>query len=306
MTIRIGAVELEHPLLNASGTLDALAAAAAGVPVHADVAALVTKTITAVAARGEPAASARREPVGPAQLDRPREPRRRRVRRGPAGARRARPSARRLDRRLRRRRLRPARGGARAGRRGVVALELNISCPNVETGCSSIGSDPAETANGRARMPRGHLATALGEALAERGRRLRDRRGRPSARAPTRSCASTRCAAWRSRPWSGRPLLGAGTGGLSGPALKPVALAAVWTCASACALPIVGVGGVLCGRDALDLLDAGATAVQVGTALFRDPRSDRADTRRVAGACGEPPLSLDSWSRVSREPRLLL
>jgi dihydroorotate dehydrogenase (NAD+) catalytic subunit len=76
-------------------------------------------------------------------------------------------------------------------------------------------------------------------------------------------------------PWSGRPLLGAGTGGLSGPALKPVALAAVWTCASTCALPIVGVGGVLSGRDALDLLDAGASAVQVGTALFRDPASAR-------------------------------
>jgi dihydroorotate dehydrogenase (NAD+) catalytic subunit len=73
--------------------------------------------------------------------------------------------------------------------------------------------------------------------------------------------------------WSGRPLLGAGTGGLSGPALKPVALAAVFSCASACTLPIVGVGGVLCGRDALDLLDAGAVAVQVGTALFRDPRA---------------------------------
>jgi dihydroorotate dehydrogenase (NAD+) catalytic subunit len=74
-------------------------------------------------------------------------------------------------------------------------------------------------------------------------------------------------------PWSGRPLLGAGTGGLSGPALKPVALAAVWACASACSLPIVGVGGVLSGRDALDLIDAGAAAVQVGTALFRDPRA---------------------------------
>jgi dihydroorotate dehydrogenase (NAD+) catalytic subunit len=72
-------------------------------------------------------------------------------------------------------------------------------------------------------------------------------------------------------PWTARPVLGADTGGLSGPALKPVALAAVWTCATSCGLPIVGVGGVLSGRDARDLLDAGASAVQVGTALFRDP-----------------------------------
>jgi dihydroorotate dehydrogenase (NAD+) catalytic subunit len=69
--------------------------------------------------------------------------------------------------------------------------------------------------------------------------------------------------------------------------LKPVALAAVWTCASSCAIPVVGVGGVVCGRDALDLLDAGATAVQVGTALFRDPRSIarvRAELAELAGA----------------------
>ena len=101
--------------------------------------------------------------------------------------------------------------------------------------------------------------------------------------------------------WSGRPLLGAETGGLSGPALKPVALAAVWTCASACALPIVGVGGVLRGRDALDLLDAGATVVQVGhRALSRSARASRAIHDELAGACGEPPLSLDSWSRVAQ------
>jgi dihydroorotate dehydrogenase (NAD+) catalytic subunit len=66
-------------------------------------------------------------------------------------------------------------------------------------------------------------------------------------------------------------VLGAGSGGLSGPALKAVALAAVWACARACEIPVIGVGGVASGRDALDLLDAGATAIEVGTALFRDP-----------------------------------
>jgi dihydroorotate dehydrogenase (NAD+) catalytic subunit len=88
-------------------------------------------------------------------------------------------------------------------------------------------------------------------------------------------------------PWSGRPVLGTGSGGLSGPAIKPVALAAVWACAAACDVPIIGVGGVLTGRDALDLLDAGATAIEVGTALFRDPASARhveESLRALAGA----------------------
>ncbi len=67
------------------------------------------------------------------------------------------------------------------------------------------------------------------------------------------------------------PLLGGVTGGLSGPALKPVALAAVHTCREACALPLVGVGGIAGGRDALEFLVAGASAVQVGSAAFREP-----------------------------------
>ncbi len=68
-----------------------------------------------------------------------------------------------------------------------------------------------------------------------------------------------------------QPLLGGVTGGLSGPALKPVALAAVHTCRAACGLPIVGVGGIAGGWDALEYLAAGACAVQVGSAAFREP-----------------------------------
>jgi dihydroorotate dehydrogenase (NAD+) catalytic subunit len=68
-----------------------------------------------------------------------------------------------------------------------------------------------------------------------------------------------------------RPVLGTATGGLSGPALKPVALAAVHACFRATSLPIVGMGGVTSGRDALELHAAGATAVAIGTALFSDP-----------------------------------
>jgi dihydroorotate dehydrogenase (NAD+) catalytic subunit len=72
-----------------------------------------------------------------------------------------------------------------------------------------------------------------------------------------------------------RPVLARGAGGLSGPALKPIALAAVFACRRASALPIVGMGGVRSGRDALELLAAGASAVALGTVLFADPDAPR-------------------------------
>ena len=68
-----------------------------------------------------------------------------------------------------------------------------------------------------------------------------------------------------------RPVLARGVGGLSGPALRPIALAAVYACFRATALPIVGMGGVATGRDALELLAAGASDVALGTVLFSDP-----------------------------------
>jgi dihydroorotate dehydrogenase (NAD+) catalytic subunit len=68
-----------------------------------------------------------------------------------------------------------------------------------------------------------------------------------------------------------RPKLGRGTGGYSGPALKPVALAAVYACSAAVDLPLVGMGGVTSGLDALELIAAGASAVALGTILFSDP-----------------------------------
>jgi dihydroorotate dehydrogenase (NAD+) catalytic subunit len=68
-----------------------------------------------------------------------------------------------------------------------------------------------------------------------------------------------------------RPTLGPVTGGLSGPALKPIALAAVYACHEAVGLPIVGMGGVRTGRDVLDFVAAGARHVALGTILFADP-----------------------------------
>ena len=70
-----------------------------------------------------------------------------------------------------------------------------------------------------------------------------------------------------------RPRLGAGFGGLSGPAIKPIALRLVYQAAQAVKIPVIGLGGIATGEDAAEFLVAGASAVQVGTATFWDPRS---------------------------------
>ncbi len=85
---------------------------------------------------------------------------------------------------------------------------------------------------------------------------------------------------------SGRPVLGGGGGGLSGAPLHPVAVRAVWECRGAFPeVPIVGVGGVMTGSDAAELLLAGADAVQVGTATFRDPRAPWKVLRQLVRWC---------------------
>jgi dihydroorotate dehydrogenase (NAD+) catalytic subunit len=87
-------------------------------------------------------------------------------------------------------------------------------------------------------------------------------------------------------PESGAPVLGGGGGGLSGAAVHPVAVRAVWECRAAFPdVPIIGVGGVASGRDAVELLRAGADAVQVGTATFRDPRAPWRVLRQLERWC---------------------
>ena len=102
-----------------------------------------------------------------------------------------------------------------------------------------------------------------------------DRRGSLTAAADvlclTQSALSHTIRGLELDPGTLRPRLALGPGGYSGPALRPIALACVHACASAVALPIVGMGGVRSGLDALDLVAAGATALGLGTVLFADP-----------------------------------
>jgi dihydroorotate dehydrogenase (NAD+) catalytic subunit len=168
-----------------------------------------------------------------------------------------------------------------AAREEVAALELNVSCPNVETGLV-MGADPDEVA-----------------ALLHTVRPLTDKplivKLTPNATdvAAVASAAQQAGASALSLintlrgmaldPRTGAPWLGGTTGGVSGPAVRAVALAQVHAVSQATTIPLIGMGGVQSGRDALDLLRAGAALVAVGTESFRDPVA----AARIAAELGE-------------------
>jgi dihydroorotate dehydrogenase (NAD+) catalytic subunit len=149
----------------------------------------------------------------------------------------------------------------------VSALELNVSCPNVKTGLT-FGADPREVAG---------LLDAV-----------RARTGKPLIVKLTPNCVSPADVAAAAEQHGadavslintlrgmalhrGEPWLGGGTGGVSGPAVRAIALAQVAEVSARVNLPVIGMGGVQCGRHADDLLRAGADLVAVGTESFRDP-----------------------------------
>ena len=257
-------IELAHPVMNGSGTLDALASGTLG------ASAFVTKTVTLRPRAGNPPQRIAETPSGMVNS---------------IGL--ANPG---LDRFCADHLPRLAELGvplivsvggwsreeyatavARLGAHpAVAALELNVSCPNVDTGCISIGTDPAET-----------------RALLER---CRDETDVPLLAKLTPSVADLPAVALAAAEGGAdglvlintvrgmaidrvtlRPLLGGGGGGLSGPAVKPVALHAVYHARAVTGLPIVGLGGIQSAQDCIEFAAAGASVVAIGTALFRDP-----------------------------------
>jgi dihydroorotate dehydrogenase (NAD+) catalytic subunit len=150
---------------------------------------------------------------------------------------------------------------------GVAGLEINISCPNVKKGGMAFGGDPRMThevvaavrqATRRPVIPKlsPNVAdiTVFARAAAEAG-------------ADALSCINT-LLGLAIDVETARPALAFGTGGLSGPAIRPLALRMAWQAARAVAIPVIGVGGIASARDALEFLIAGCRAVQVGTANF--------------------------------------
>jgi dihydroorotate dehydrogenase (NAD+) catalytic subunit len=178
-----------------------------------------------------------------------------------------------------------------------VTIELNLSCPNVDEAPESAAEIVAAC---RAATPLpiyAKLSPALPD-IAEVARAVQ------AAGADGLSLVNTiRGLVLDERTL--HPRLGRAVGGYSGPALKPIALAAVYACYRATGLPIVGMGGVWTGRDALELIAAGASAVALGTVLFADPDAPRRIRRELdetAWAAGFPD-PLDARG-VAHEPDL--
>ena len=272
MTISFCGLELAHPVINASGTFDAIAAERVfGQPLHEQFpfAAFVTKTVTVAPRQGNPPPRLWELPAGMLNsIGLPNKGIERFLAEDL-------PQLSRLPVPL----IVNVMGFSREevaelvtaldDRDEVAALELNVSCPNVETGLI-MGADPLEL-------------TALLD-------HVRPLTGKPmivkltpnvSDVAVVARCAEDAGASALSLintlrglaldPVSGEPWLGGRTGGVSGPAVRAIALAQVQAVAEAVSLPIVGMGGVQSGQHAHDLLRAGANLVAVGTESFRDP-----------------------------------
>jgi dihydroorotate dehydrogenase (NAD+) catalytic subunit len=183
---------------------------------------------------------------------------------------------------------------AGVGQRSEVAmLELNVSCPNVETGLV-MGADPGETALAVERVrpetgkplivkltPNAADPAAVAEAAQEAG-------------ADAVSLVNT-LKGMALHPETKEPWLGGRTGGLSGPAIRAIALEQVAAVASRVEIPVIGMGGIASGRHAADFLAAGASAVAVGTESFRDPAAGR----RIAAELADVSLTGEARAPAS-------
>jgi dihydroorotate dehydrogenase (NAD+) catalytic subunit len=158
------------------------------------------------------------------------------------------------------------------GVKGVSGIEVNISCPNVQAGGAAFGSDPGVAAEVTRAVK---AATALPVIV-----KLTPNAGDIGAVARAVEKAGTDAIALINSVKAmaidiinKRPTIGNVTGGLSGPGIKPIALAMVYEVAGAVDVPVIGCGGIASAGDALEFLMAGASAVQVGSASFGNPRA---------------------------------
>lgn len=152
----------------------------------------------------------------------------------------------------------------------IPGIELNISCPNVKEGGMAFGTDcnsAAEVVAAVRKCYKKHLMVKLSPNVTDISEIAKAVEG---AGADSVSLINT-LMGMAIDAEKRKPLLSTVTGGLSGPAIKPVALRMVWQVSQAISLPIVGLGGIMNATDAIEFLLAGATAIQVGTANFIDP-----------------------------------
>jgi dihydroorotate dehydrogenase (NAD+) catalytic subunit len=166
---------------------------------------------------------------------------------------------------------------------GVQAIEINLSCPNVREGGRTFGAD-ARAVEDILRRCRAETDAFLIAKLTPNADPVVIAQGAEAGGADGISLINT-LIGMAVDVERREPLVSMGTGGLSGPAVKPVALAMVYRVCRATRLPVIGIGGISTGRDALEFLLVGATAVQVGTALFRNPLAMHEMADEMADYC---------------------
>jgi dihydroorotate dehydrogenase (NAD+) catalytic subunit len=158
---------------------------------------------------------------------------------------------------------------------GLAGYELNISCPNVKKGGMQFGSDPGLVgelvASARKAAIRRPLWVKLSPLVTDIGLIARAAEGAGADALTVANTYPAMAVDFR----TGKSLLGNGTGGLSGPAIKPITLKLVWEASKAVKIPIIGLGGIETVEDVLEYLSVGASAVQVGTASFVHPGAVR-------------------------------
>lgn len=202
------------------------------------------------------------------------------------------------------------------GAEGIHGVEVNISCPNVKKGGMAFGGDPRMTHEVVAAVRR---VTRL-PVIPKLSPNVTDiavlARAAEEAGADALSCINT-LLGLAIDVETRRPRLAFGTGGLSGPAIRPVAVRMAWQAARAVKIPVIGIGGISSASDALEFMIAGCPAVQIGTANFVDPgiheriladlsawleRHGLEDINAVVGTLDYPgaPAACDSESEVCR------
>jgi dihydroorotate dehydrogenase (NAD+) catalytic subunit len=176
----------------------------------------------------------------------------------------------------------------------IEAIELNLSCPNVDEAADS-AAEIVAACRSATDLPLYAKLSAAHPDVAEVARAV------AAAGADGLSLINTLRATALDREL--RPVLARGSGGLSGPALKPVALHAVNVCQEATGLPIVGMGGIQSGRDAIEFVACGAHDVALGTVLFGDPGAPARVRAELATACADAGVAKpEDARRLAKSP----
>jgi dihydroorotate dehydrogenase (NAD+) catalytic subunit len=156
--------------------------------------------------------------------------------------------------------------------KGIAAIEVNISCPNVKAGGSEFGADPESAAKVTAAVRKATSLPVIVKLTPNTAEIVHIAQDVAWAGADA-LCLINTVKGMAINIKTRKPLLGNGYGGLSGPAIKPVAIYMVYQVYKAVKIPIVGCGGITSAADAIEFFMAGATAIEVGTASFMNPRA---------------------------------